>query len=300
MAPILRIANYSDHRISGRDDGNSMYIRRAFGRTPGVESGYLHPHGDLSKFGSWDLHFEADWGEDALAGLIPYTPTDIPHPSAFWASDTHLGYDWRLEHSRKFDTVFCAQRKAVEDFKRDGIQNVHWMPHAVEPLAYPKQASIKKYDVSFVGHINSENRIEALDRLFKAVPNFFYGQRKFNDAAEIYSRSKIVFNISINDDLNMRTFEGMATGSFMLTSWNPEVAETFEDGKHLVLYKDLDDMIEKARYYISHDEEREAIAAAGCAEVLEKHTFKNRVEQVLKTVGLWDKMKEGEKVLASA
>lgn len=282
----LRIANYSDHRISGRDDGNSMYMRKAMQRNSDIDPVYIHPEGDLTRFGKFDLHFEADWGEDALAGVIPYKVSEIPHPSAFWCSDAHLGYDWRLEHSRKFDTVFCAQREHVEKFKAAGLKNVHWMPHAVEPLAYPKQTVIKKYDVCFVGHINSGNRIDALDRLFKEFPNFWYGQRKFTDAAEKFGESKIVFNISIKDDLNMRTLESMATGSFLLTSRNKEIESVFKDGENLVLYDNLDDMIEKAKYYVEHDDEREAIALAGHKEVMAKHTFDHRLRQVLETTGL--------------
>lgn len=283
--PGLRIASYFESRL-GRNDGNPLYMWNAFKQVPGIESGHLVPFGDLTKFGTWDLHFEADWGEDALKGILPYQPVDIPHPSCFWNSDTHIcqeSYQWRLDHSRKFDFVFCAQRKAVEDFKRDGIPNPIWMPHAVEPLAYPRIAAIKKYDVGFVGHINSENRIEALDRLFKEFPNFYYGQRLFEAAAEKYSQSRIVFNISINQDLNMRTLESMATGSFLLTSRNPEVEAVFQDGFHCVMYDSLDDMVDKARYYLANEDEREKIAAQGYREVMRKHTFAHRVKQVLDT-----------------
>lgn len=295
----IRIANYYENRL-GRNDGNPLYMWRAF-KDCGVESGHLVPHGDLSKFGTWDLHFEADWGEDALKGALPYEPVAIPKPSVFWHSDTHLGYDWRLEKARRTDWNFVCQKKAEQDFLRDGIKNVVYMPHAVEPLAYPYLASLKKYDLCFVGHINSQNRIDALDRMFKEFPRFFYGQRLFNAAAEKYCESKIVFNISINDDLNMRTFEALSTKSFMLTSWNPEVASVFEDGKHIVLYKSLDEAVEKAKYYLAHDEEREAIAQAGFDEVRAKHTFVHRAKQVLDIcLPGWNKIeKVEEKVLAT-
>lgn len=295
----IRIANYYENRL-GRNDGNPLYMWRAF-KDCGVESGHLVPHGDLSKFGTWDLHFEADWGEDALKGALPYEPVAIPKPSVFWHSDTHLGYEWRLEKARRTDWNFVCQKKAEQDFLRDGIKNVVYMPHAVEPLAYPYLASLKKYDLCFVGHINSQNRIDALDRMFKEFPRFFYGQRLFNAAAEKYCESKIIFNISINDDLNMRTFEALSTKSFMLTSWNPEVASVFEDGKHLVLYKSLDEAVEKAKYYLVHDEEREAIAQAGFDEVRAKHTFVHRAKQVLDTcLPGWNKIeKVEEKVLAT-
>ena len=276
---VLRIANYYESRL-GRNDGNPLYMWNAFKQIPGIESGHLVPHGDLSKFGTWDLHFEADWGEDALAGVLPYEPVPIPKPSVFWSSDTHLGYEWRLAKAKRTTFNFVCQKRAQEEFKRDGVESI-WMPHAVEPKAYPYIPSLKKYDVCFVGHVNSENRIDALDRLFKEFPSFFWGQRTFEEAAEKYCQSKIVFNISIKDDINMRCFEALSTKSFLLTNEVPTLKELFQDGKHLVTYRNMDEAIEKASYYIAHDDEREAIAEAGFQEVRSKHTFRHRAEQVL-------------------
>lgn len=78
----------------------------------------------------------------------------------------------------------------------------------------------------------------------------------------------------------MRVFETMSTGSFLLTNWIPTLSELFEDGKHLVTYKTLDEMVEKAKYYLEHDEEREKIAKAGYDEFISKHTYKHRIEKV--------------------
>jgi spore maturation protein CgeB len=75
--------------------------------------------------------------------------------------------------------------------------------------------------------VNSANREQALDRLFAEFPNFYYGQALFNDAARKFSESKVVFNISMLDDINMRTFEVLATGSFLLTNWIPTIEELF-------------------------------------------------------------------------
>lgn len=298
----LRIANYYENRL-GRNDGNPLYMWNAFKQIEGVESGHMVPYGNIDKFGTWDLHWESDWGEDALDGILPYKPSPIPSPSAFWHSDTHLGYEWRLEKARRTDWNFVCQKRAYEDFIRDGVKNVHFMPHAVEPGTLPGPVagyryipSLKKYDVCFIGHINSENRIEALDRVFKEFPNFFYGQRLFWMAAEKFCQSKIVFNISIKDDINMRVFETLATKSFLLTNWIPTLGDLFQDGVHLVTYKTMDEAIEKAKYYLAHDDEREKIAEAGYQEVMAKHTFSHRAEQVLKTVGLWEKLEIKEPV----
>lgn len=275
----LRIASYYENRL-GRNDGNPLYMWNAFKQIPGIESGHFVPFGDLTKFGTWDLHFEADWGEDALKGVLPYEPVPIPEPSVFWHSDTHLGYEWRLEKAKRTTHNFVCQKRAQEDFARDGVESI-WLPHAVEPAAYPYIPSIKKYDLCFVGHINSQDRIDALDRMFREFPNFYFGQKLFEDAAEKYCQSKVVFNISIKDDINMRCFEAMSTKSFLLTNWIPTLGELFEDGKHLVTYKTIDEAVEKARYYMEHGPEREAIAAAGFEEVRAKHTFRHRAETIL-------------------
>ena len=253
-----------------------------------LEVDHIYPTGDLSPFGKYDLNIHTDWGEDALVGILPYKVIDTPRPMAYWASDTHISnglagdsYPYRLSMAKKADYAFCAQKRAVEEMKKDGV-NAIWLPHAVEPQAYPKfDILTKKYDVCFVGHVNTRNREDALDRLFSEFPNFYYGQALFNEAARKFAESKICFNIAMTDDLNMRNFEVMATGSFLLTSWIPTIEELFEDGKHLVLYRSMDEMVDKAKYYLKHDDEREKIAQAGYEEVMKKHTIQHRVDVIL-------------------
>lgn len=243
-----------------------------------LEIDHFYPTGEIKPFGAYDLNFHVDWGEDGLTGVLPYTPLDTPKPMAYWASDTHLGYDYRLKMAKKAEFAFCAQKQAVEDMKRDGVANPIWVPHAVEPIAYPKfDLASKKYDVCFVGHVNSTNRLDALDRLFREFPNFYYGQQLFENAARKFAESKIVFNIHMLDDINMRDFEVMASGSFLLTNWIPTIEDLFEDGKHLVLYRSEEEMVDKAKYYLAHDAEREKIAQAGYEEVMAKHTILHRV-----------------------
>lgn len=249
-----------------------------------IEVDHLAPTGDLSIFGKYDLFLDVDWGEDGLVGIIPYDTISLPRPLAVWNSDTHLGFDYRLKKSKGAEYVFCAQKRAVEDMAKEGVKSV-WLPHAVEPLAYPKtDYASKKYDVCFIGNLNSKNRVDALDRLFSEFPNFYFGKKLFEDAADTFCKSKIVFNISMLDDVNMRTFEAMATGSFLMTNWIPTIEELFEDGKHLVLYRSEEEMIDKAKYYLKHDDEREKIAQAGHEEVMAKHTIQHRVDKILSVV----------------
>lgn len=285
-----RVAIYYSNKF-GRNDGAPLYYFNVLKNQLKLDTYHLLPEGDTSNLGKFDLHFWVDWGEDAL----PWQEWEIPKDGGktiYVASDTHLDNGYRQEKSKKFDYTFFNQKDASDDF--GGV----WLPHAAEPKAYPKIEIIKKYDVGFVGHVqetpnyNGITRVGALDRLFKEFPNFYYGSRHpgfpeknlFEDAAKKFSMSKIVFNISIKDDINMRVFETLSTGSFLLTNWIPTLGELFKDGKHLVTYKTLDEMVEKAKYYLKHDKEREEIAEAGYKEFIAKHTYKHRVEKILSIV----------------
>lgn len=285
------------HTSFGRNDGAPLYYYNVMKNQLRLDVTHLSPEGDISNFGKFDYTWWIDYGEDGL-------PVDhewkIPKggKTIYVASDTHLGKEYRFKQAEKFDYAFFNQKDAFREFNRTHEKKSAWLPHAAEPQAYPKLEIIKKYDVGFVGHVqetpnyNGITRIEALDRLFKEFPNFYYGSRHpgfptknlFEDAAKRFSESKIVFNISIKDDINMRVFETLSTGSFLLTNWIPSLGELFDDGKHLVTYKTLDEMVEKAKYYLKHEEEREKIAQAGYEEFIKKHTYKHRVEKILEIV----------------
>jgi len=286
MDPIKRIAIYYEARL-GRNDGAPLYYCNAL-KNMGYEVMHLSSEAEPQEHvhGKFDLHLWIDWGEDALTSMLPYVPISMSnlHPSAYVTSDTHLGFDYRLAKAREFDYVFCNQIRAVEEFAAKGVK-AEWLPHAVEPKAYPnKPVAIKKYDIGFVGFVSFMKRAEMLDRLFREFPNFYYGQKLFEECAEIYRKSKIVFNTAAVDDINMRLFEATATGSFLLTEHIPTLYECFQDGKHLVTYRDMDDAIDKARYYLEHEYERNEIAKAGMEHTLADHTYQHRIKRLLEVV----------------
>lgn len=294
-----RIASYYGDRIScGRNDGGPLYhgfiLRAIFG-----EKNYMHlfPKGDLSKFGHFDYHYLVDWGEDALG----YQDFEMPKPSIYVTSDTHLGYDYRLSRAKRCDWVFCNQEQAVQDFVRDGVPSdrCFWLPHAFDPLAYSpgifdkekndwnrEAVASKKYDVCFIGNLNDENRVRHLDRLFKEFPNFYWGVQRFHEAAEKFNQSRIVFNVSARGELNMRMFEALGTGALLLSDKLPPGQNVFKSGIHYAGYRGMDEMIEKAHYYLDHPEEAAIIARQGYEEAISKHTYVHRVLTVLDTVGV--------------
>jgi hypothetical protein len=277
----MRICTFYEARM-GRNDGPPLYWTYAL-RQCGHD--VVHLSSEEIPTADFDLYLWVDWGEDALTRL-PYKPVSLKalHPSVYICSDTHIGLDYRILKAREFDNVFCNQIRGMNDMIASGV-NAKFLPHAVEPKAFPNYPkAVQKYDVCFVGFVSFAKRANMLDRLFREFPNFFFGQRLFEHCADKFRESKIVFNTAADDDINMRCFEATATGSFLLTEWVPTLGECFEDGKHLVTYKTMDEAIDKAKYYLIHEDERDEIAKSGMEHTLNNHTYVHRINTMLKEV----------------
>ncbi|PIR26825.1 MAG: hypothetical protein COV41_00565, partial [Candidatus Brennerbacteria bacterium CG11_big_fil_rev_8_21_14_0_20_43_10] len=63
----------------------------------------------------------------------------------------------------------------------------------------------------------------------------------------------------------------------------------YVDGKEIVIFKDTADMIEKIKYYLAHDKEREAIAQAGYERTIREHTYEQRFREIFKIMNVYDK-----------
>ena len=102
----------------------------------------------------------------------------------------------------------------------------------------------------------------------------------------VYHNSKINIHSTIHDipsGISQRVFDVLACGGFLLTNYQPEIAEYFEDGAELVMYSSIEDLCEKTAYYLAHEEERRAIAEAGCEKVKKLYSYKTQVKKIIKT-----------------
>src|SRR5205085_7771172 len=77
-------------------------------------------------------------------GLEYYLPRDLK-PSAWWAIDTHLNYEYCHERAKDFDFVFTAQRDAASRFCAEGIPGTCWLPLACDPEIHSKHDVAKTF-----------------------------------------------------------------------------------------------------------------------------------------------------------
>lgn len=254
---------------------------------------HLWPGNKPEDYGKFDLHVWVDYGEDALNLPLDWYP---PSPSAYWVSDAHINdkaYQYRMETAKKFDHVFVAQKEFIEQFVADGVprETIHYLPHAFEPDCYRPYEIVNKWDWAFIGHINSPHRADLLDRMCKEFPNWYLGWRmaqapgynSLEDVARKLCQSKVGVNYSIKQDLNMRVFETLGTRTCLLTDDIPDIHEHFTDMEHLVLFRSVDEAMDKMKLLLADDFWRQTIALNGYQLVLNKHTYECRAKEILKT-----------------
>jgi glycosyltransferase involved in cell wall biosynthesis len=222
--------------------------------------------------------FEPDallWVETGL-GFFPADIAQAPVPTACYLIDTHYHLDWHLRWAREFDLVFIAQKAYLPRFREAGIPSVSWLPLACDPEIHRPGPGPAEWDIGFVGSLVEPRRVALLEELGSHFRTF--SARLFlEEMSDALSRARIVWNASARDDLNMRVFETLGAGGFLLTDRAPGsgLSDFFEDGVHLGLY-DGDNMVERARYYLERPALREEIARRGRIEALRRHTYEHR------------------------
>ncbi len=205
--------------------------------------------------------------------------------NAWWVIDTHMDAAWAEEKGRDFDWLFAAQRDGAERLCKAGLPAA-WLPLACDPQIHRPHSLPKRWDVSFVGKISPGPRQDLLMLLHQNFPNGFTGQAYFDEYARIYSQSRIGFNRSVKNDVNMRVFETLGCGTLLVTN---DLADNGQDDlfvpdRHLVTYHDAEELTDKLRFYLAHEEIRERIAQAGQAEAVARHTYLHRMQSLLQTI----------------
>ena len=232
--------------------------------------------------GDYDLYLRIDHGD------YKYDLPQHLRPQVFLAIDTHLRKPFKkiVKQAKHYDFVMCVHKDSIKALRWKGI-SAEWLPVACDPEVHRKLDIPKKYDVGFVGTEGKRTlRRILLKELGKRYPKSFLGIAPFTEMSQIYSASKIGFNYSIRNDINMRMFEVMSCGALLITNRTKGngFEELFENGKHLVTYKNRRELFRLIDYYLTHDREREEISRNGHQLVINCHTYEMRTANMLERV----------------
>ncbi|QCG92290.1 glycosyltransferase (plasmid) [Azospirillum sp. TSH100] len=177
-----------------------------------------------------------------------------------------------------FDAVMLDHtRQHAHLFLEAGFERVYWVPAVDYALRRRDIPSSPQAPLTFVGQTGAFHpwRRHVLDRLSAAGLPLVRMRAEPERAADVYASSQVTLNVSLNGDLNLRVFEALGAGGFLLTdalSADAGLERCFTPGRHLVTYRSPDELVELVRHYLDHPDQAMAIRRAGQAHLLEFHS----------------------------
>ncbi len=187
--------------------------------------------------------------------------------------------------------------------------------HTCDESCDSRRRAEQKYQAAFVGTLY-QKRMEFLTTLLPMIQGVdFYangvtvrdlGGECQREWAELLAKNirQIKVHVALpSNNIKMmvaRPFETMACGTFLLTYKTED--NPFRDGVHCRIYdpskpQELADLI---RYYVAHDDEREAIARAGFDEVRRKYSVRERLAEILEYATSNNCPRQGQQERATA
>ena len=191
----------------------------------------------------------------------------------------------------KYNLYFCVVSHEVRNLEKNGIcKKAFLLPFSIDTNIYKKLNLQKDFDVfaSFTTRNDiypNREKVHSLLRTMRPITSYVKRVEHENYIDKI-NRSKICITSNNKfNSLSIKYYEVMSCGSFLLADEPEDLKELgFVDGKHLVIYKGMDDLKNKILYYLSHEKERELISLEGMNFVRENHNNSIRVQQMTKII----------------
>lgn len=212
------------------------------------------------------------------------------------------------ENLKSFDLILTSFPHYVKRFRKMGIKS-EYFKIAFESSVLKRVGNRKRiYDTTFVGGISPSHKkgLSILNHLANKIKIdvWGYGKRFLPSSSNLFKshhgeawglemykvlvQSKITINrhidVSENYANNMRLYESTGMGAMLITDKKKNLKDLFKVGKEVVEYTDSKDLIKKIEYYLDHEDERAKIALAGQKRTLREHSYKNRMDELVKII----------------
>jgi hypothetical protein len=241
------------------------------------------------------------------AKVVAYSPDNMlfrPNQSRAYVAGAPL-----------YDLHVTTKRMLVDEMRgRLRAREVMFSPNAYDPDTHrPIELSAAERarwgsEVVFVGQADADRigMLTALcdagievtvhgpywDRYRGAHPRLRVGEPYVSD--QDYARAVSGARISlgflrrdVGDRQTQRSVEIPACGGFMLADRSDEHLALFAEGEEAAYFGSVDELVEKAVYYLEHDDERRRIARAGRERCLrDGYSYAARIRDVLEHLGL--------------
>lgn len=240
-------------------------------------------------------------------------------PTVFYNKEDPPNFDVFIDAARQFDYVFTSDANCIPAYRKHlGHERVFALPFAAQPRIHnPIMTGTRTGSVCFAGtwyaHRHFARHEDAnkvlrpalnydlhiFDRMAHSTnPNYHWpdeyltavhGSLSYAQMLAAYKRYRVFLNInSVRNSPTMfsrRVFELLACGTPVISSYADGIAQLL--GPDVVLMSDDEQTTHELLERVLGDEEyRERLALRGQRKVFSEHTYTNRLQTLLKTIGL--------------
>ncbi len=239
------------------------------------------------------------------AGLIPLKmhhikSLQIPQKILFLTDDEWRFHETTRHYGQCFDWCVTTSKGSLPWYKEHGFQNVILSQWAYNHKVFRPVEIAREYDVSLIGAPHS-NRVELVRylvghgidvRLFGpgwgSIPDLkdrWGGYLSVEDMVLTICKTRINLNparssVGGSTQLKGSTFEIAGCRGFQLTEERPYLNDYFRLGEEIVTFTTFEDLLEKVRYYLEHDIERERIASKAYQRAQREHTWEKQLDKI--------------------
>lgn len=245
---------------------------------------------DILKYGH-DISFIGSlYEKESFYDTMPYLPSDIQNEVEKVFDEQCL--KWEPNNSRIYGKLSEKTREyIISRMPKNGPQreNFDWgyfmetLLLAYEMSSRDRTLILNKLSLKHDVALYTGNREQADRKVISSV-NIFPKVNE-EEAYKIYYSSKINLNVtipSIETGIPLRVFDIMAVGGCVFSNYQEEIEEIFMPGKEIVVFSSLDELEDKVRYYLSHNEERLKIGINGYKKVKNIYNVPNAVKKMVK------------------
>jgi Glycosyl transferases group 1 len=198
---------------------------------------------------------------------------------AFWWDTCWRGFWPSLQSLLPFVDVHVVTDNPLMSFLDPATLGVYaerflplWVP--VDPVTYTDPLGNRDLDVAFLGQVGGYRspRVQYIRALMEHnVPIFCSigndsAQPSHEKYLEVLKRTKIGLNFSHSVDADVmkwRVFETISCGALLMENDNPQTHCCFTPMRDYVSFDTPADLVDKVRYYLAHEDERDRITTSG-------------------------------------
>ena len=110
----------------------------------------------------------------------------------------------------------------------------------------------------------------------------------WSEMPKVFAATKINLNFTIpniKSGLPLRIWDVLGSRGFLMTNFQAEIPYYFKNKEDLVCFESVDELVELAGYYLTHEEERRQIAENGYRKVCKHHGYGQRITNMMEIVG---------------